>query len=179
MKNVLILLLSFLVAACASTHQNTRGNAAKDSAYETSDYSKNIYYVQHKLIPDWLFVSEGEFFNDLLTQKDGQIRGAMSEIISPEYAAAVQIRPIEKWGVEAVLFIFPRPKSPANCFYTLAYLDDDKLHYRTYEMALNLYDDELVGIVGGWTSDGSHKNYGGRTYQDHESFIDDILSHVK
>jgi hypothetical protein len=36
--------------------------------------------------------------------------------------------------------------------------------------------DKIVGVVGGWDSEGNHRNYGPRSYLKEEEFIKDVLS---
>ena len=104
-----------------------------------------------------------------------QLKNVASKVVSPEYAENITVKTIA--GRNVAIIIFPEPKFPANCFFVLIRRDGDSFSYTTYEKSYNFLmgDDTFSGVVGGWSSEGSHLNFGPRSYSDLDSFITDNI----
>ncbi len=56
----------------------------------------------------------------------------------------------------------------------MAQRNGEQYTYTTYESTVPM-EDEFIGIVGGWSSDGAHHNYGPRAYASKDAFVFDVL----
>lgn len=174
MKYLLITIVFIILNGCATTERRDdsviENVVVKESQEPT--YQQKVYYLQHKILPQWTYESEGRFLHDLMHNELTQLKRVAAEIVSPEYAEKITVKTID--GQNLAIIVFPQPKFPANCFFVLITRDEDDFSYTTYEKSFNiLSDDEFVGVVGGWNSEGGHLNYGPRKYSDVESFIKD------
>jgi len=183
LKNLFLVSLILLLTACASTTPQPTNKAPTTKTNTAHDkeptFQQKVYYFQHRMLPEWVHKSNGNFYLDMMNGDIHQLRRAAAEVISVEYAEAIQIIPYEKSS--AVLFVFPEPKAPANCFFAFVKKEGDSYTYTTYENTLKLGlpdDDKVVGVVGSWDKEGNHNNYGARGYSDVESFVKEVL-HVK
>ncbi|MGJ8694534.1 MAG: hypothetical protein ACSHW0_18900 [Thalassotalea sp.] len=168
-----LLVLVALLSACNSTPKQEI--AAKPDRLEEIPLAKKIYFLQHKILPEWTFTSDGEFYADLLQGDLTRIKAAASEVVSPSYALAIKSEVIA--GNPAVLITFEQPKTPANCFYVIVQKSQDGFNFYTYEKTMNFdTGNAVVGVVGAWSADGSHSNFGGRTYTQASDFIADALN---
>jgi hypothetical protein len=188
MKKMLIMCLlsiHFICSGCSTTEKinNTSKNKSNEKASQLSPstenssneipLSKKIYGFQHKLIPKWVFESEGKFFSDIKSGNISKLASAASEVVSPEYAIGVTVTPIE--NKEAVLITFPEPEDMAHCYFAIVEKIDSNYRYITYEKTFSFGDSKFVGAVGGWNEHGGHDNYGPRLYKTASEFIKDVL----
>lgn len=174
MKYVLCLFL-ILIAGCAATppKQEPESATSSQNAEEPSE-SQRIYYFQHRVISKWVFESEGWFYADLLHGNLEKLVNAAEEIVSTDYANGLAVTPLE--GHPAILIVFPHPDAPPNCYYALIVKDgDNEFRYFTYESTIDITKSRIYGVVGGWDREGSHSNFGGRTYKTSEEFVADVL----
>ena len=174
-----LLVLMLLLSACNSTPKveqtPTKMQAKPESAESRSLlFTKNVYFFQHKILPEWTFTTNGGFYLDLLHGELSRLKLAATAVVAKEYADAISIEVLNKG--EAVLIKFPEPKAIANCFYVLIQKADDEYKFFTYEKTMAFGDDDPVkGMVGQWSVQGNHANLGGRTYLNSSDFIRDIL----
>ena len=177
MKNLSILLMLIFtlvgVATAETKKVTTPAPNSKSSAGEIPE-SQKIYYLQHKLISKWVFESKGAFFSDLQRGNVDQLISAASEIVSADYAKEIKVTRIE--NREAILITFPLPKNISDCYFAIVEKSGDKFNYYTYEKTLSFGDSVFKGVLGGWSEDGSHSNYGQRTYETSDEFIKDVFS---
>ena len=169
-----------LLSACASVE--TQEDASNDQVeqnentaqtIEETPIGQRIYYFQHKLIPRWVYGSEGAFFQHLYNRNAAQLFQAAVEIVSQEYAEGLLITPV--MGRDAVVIRFPEPSEMGDCYYALVLKKGSDFSYITYEKTLAFDSDEFVAVLGGWSQKGSHQNYGIRGYRSEQEFIDDVL----
>ncbi len=183
MKSWLTIALTLLIAGCASTEvkEEVQQPVKAEQKNESNDLAETpvpqrIYYFQHKLISDWLYQSDGALFFDLQHGNTARLLHAASELVSPEYADGIYVRPIE--GANAVAIKFPKPEHAALCYYALILKAEDRYSYITYEKAMGIKDDAVageIGVVGSWDSNGNHQNHGLQAYRSESEFIADNL----
>lgn len=183
-KIVIIYLLPvwLLFTGCA-TVEKPNSSAKVDSVEKSgsklkaddavSDLHKRIYYFQHRLIRNWVFESNGQFYADLRLRDTSGLTLAATEIINSEYAKSILVTPID--NKEAVLISFPEPDSAPLCYFAIVEKTGAKFSYLTYEKALP-FGEKVVGVVGSWSEDGGHGNHGPRGYKTAEEFIKDVLA---
>lgn len=165
-----IILLVLVLAACSTTQQETR--AQKETNQELPE-SKRVYFFQHRLLPEWTFTSDGDFFADLLLGDLTKLRAAATEIVSKDYADMLKTEAVDNQN--AVLITFPQPKNLAECFYILIVKKNDDFAFYTYEKTMSFeQDDPVKGVVGIWSKEGSRANLGPRTYTSAADFIQDV-----
>ncbi|MDP5211311.1 hypothetical protein [Microbulbifer sp. 2205BS26-8] len=171
LKNYIFTLI-IILSGCTTTELS---NAYKPIAVEKGKLpaSKRIYYFQHKLISKWVFESEGAFFFDIYNGQIGQLIEAASEIVDSDYANEVTVVPL--YDRDAVLIKFPEPKALANCFFALIKKEGNSYSYYTYEKTVNIEGEAVAGVLGGWNSDGGHRNFGLRGYKSENQFIADVF----
>jgi hypothetical protein len=174
-KNISVIILSFFISACSniSVKDETDSNNTNTSQVEEAPISKRIYYFQHKLIPKWVFESDGEFYFDLYNRNVERLLDAAAEIISPEYAKEIKINPLVDQN--AVSISFSEPDSMANCYFVLVQKTESGYSYYTYEKTFQFDNEDFVGVVGGWDSEGNHSNFGSRSYKTEQEFVADVL----
>lgn len=178
MKHLLLLMtvLVTLLAACASTPQ--QAPAAKTSPVEaqtqtTPPLAKRIYYFQHRLLPKWTFNSKGEFYQDLKKGDLSQLKSAATEIVNEQFSDSIVVKNLLENN--AVLLTFPVPEDTPNCYFVLIQKTNEDYVYKTYEKTID-FGDGTIGVVGSWTEDGKHHNFGTRRYLSAERFLADVLS---
>ncbi|MEH8018214.1 hypothetical protein MN202_13315 [Rheinheimera muenzenbergensis] len=167
-----IILLVGLLASCTTTQQESQAN--KETNQELPD-SKKVYFFQHRLLPEWTFTSNGNFFNDLVQGDLTKLKAAATDIISKDYANMIKTEVVN--NQHAVLIAFPQPRGMADCFYILIVKKNDDFAFYTYEKTMSFeQNDPVRGVVGMWSKEGSHGNLGPRTYTSASDFIQDVLS---
>lgn len=182
----LLTLLVLFVSACSSTQNSTPSSTAAaqtapentaQPAQQTVPESSRVYYLQHKLLPEWTHTTGGRFYDALVINDLEKLKFAASEIISSEYAEAIQSEYFPDH--QAVLIQFPHPKVFANCYFVLIRKNDRGYDYYTYEKTMNFGDDDpVVGVVGAWSEEGQHLNLGARDYQSGEDFFTDVIGNL-
>ena len=177
---LMVLFLFIILSGCSSVQKTEPATHVDGASNQTQSneipFSRRVYFLQHKVIPKWLFDSDGTFYREI---KAGNIDGFVlraADIVGQHYANEVVFTPID--GNDAVLITFPEPTSAANCFFALLQRDNNVFTYTTYEKSIDLFGlgDEIVGVVGGWNAEGGHENFGPRGYKTSTEFVNDILS---
>lgn len=166
------ILLVLLLTSCTTTQQETQ--AKKETNQELPD-SKNVYFFQHQLLPEWTFTSNGNFFSDLIQGELTTLKSAATKIISKDYAERIKTEVVNNQS--AVLITFPQPRGMTDCYYILIVKKNDDFAFYTYEKTMSFgQNDPVRGVVGMWSKEGSHGNLGPRTYTLASDFIQDVLS---
>nr|WP_136250605.1 hypothetical protein [Ningiella ruwaisensis] len=174
MKSLSVFLVFvFLLAGCSSTPEPEERIPREAESQELPEHRK-VYFLQHRVLPEWTFDTNGQFFADLYQGDLTKLKGVATEVVSPSYASAISSEVIAE--KDAVLIVFPEPKMMANCFYVLIRKNGDSFSFYTYEKTMSFGDeDHVVGVIGSWSSDGTHANMGPRTYRASSDFIADVL----
>lgn len=170
-----LIFVALLFTACAGNQVKAPGSASQTASSEQKKEltrHDRVYYFQHKMMPRWLYESEGAFFDDLINGQLNTLQEHAKRVVDEEFAAALELKVFQEHG--AVLIIFQKPQSPPNCYYAVVQRDGEQFTYTTYESTVPM-SDEFVGIVGGWSKEGSHQNYGPRAYASADAFIFDVL----
>ena len=175
LKKIIIGMLFIFLTACAATGGKTESAVNNETQNEQTDIplSERIYFLQHKLIAEWMFESEGDFYADLIEGNNDKFFEVAAEIVNPEYAIGIVVTPMIESGV--VLFSFPTPLTSPNCYFSIIKKEATGFSYYTYEKTLDYGEKEFIAVVGGWDEDGSHMNFGIRNYQTGQDFVTDIL----
>lgn len=172
MKKILIFAV-LIIAGCATNDTAQQKSISKQQQVEPP-YSKKVYFFQHKILPQWTFNSNGNFYTDLINGNLDGLKSAATEIVSKEFAEQIETEVFSKDN--AVLITFPKPQAFANCFFVLIKKNDNNYSFLTYEKTIQLgEDDQIKGVVGAWNDEGSHLNLGGRTYKKSSDFAADML----
>ncbi len=175
MKHLLFALIILLsVSACTTTDtSSTKPVNTPASKQAEPPLEQRIYYYQHRLIPKWTFGSDGAFFRDIMNGSIGQLKAAAADLISSEYADNISIKPLSEHN--GILITFQEPSSVPHCYFIFIRKIDDKFMFLTYEKTRDISNEGYIGVVGGWSPDGVHSNYGPRKYSDADSFIADAV----
>lgn len=172
MKKYLFIII-VLITGCATTDTTQQNPISKQQQAEPP-YSKKVYFFQHKILPQWTFNSNGNFYTDLVNGNLDGLKSAATEIVSKEFAEQIKTEVFNKDN--AVLIKFPEPQAFANCFFVLIQKNDNNYSFLTYEKTIPLGEnDQVKGVVGAWSDEGSHLNLGGRTYTKPSDFVADML----
>ena len=131
-----------------------------------------IYYLQHKLIPRWLFESDGMFYKELNAGIPKHLADAAREIVSEKYAEKLSVENIQEF--DGFLIVFREPSEVPECFYVIAANHNGDFRYYTLEKAEDIMKRGVKSVVGEWTSEGVHINLGARTFTDKANFIEAI-----
>jgi hypothetical protein len=158
----LLLLLSFQASATYS--------AGEESVppKEITIHQK-IYNFQHRLLPRWTHQSGGAFFNDLVQDRPEILLMAATEMVGEEFARNISIKKYK--DPEAVLLTFPPPKESPACYFIYIAKTKDGFEFYTYEKTVDLFKKGDKGVVGEWSANKGHLNFGPRKYEDAESFV--------
>ena len=136
-----------------------------------------IYYFQHRLLPDWVHNSNGQFFSDLESGIHSKILDAAKEIVDVEFSEALRIESIPE--KKAHLITFQTPIETPECFFILIKKEDKGFAFYTLEKSFDLFGKGYQSVVGMWTPEGVHLNLGERKYITLDEFLDEILSKKK
>ncbi|PTB88457.1 hypothetical protein C9927_04080 [Pseudidiomarina aestuarii] len=190
MKSLLLMILATLfLAGCASAPQQANDEELTKSeaealvagllAEDSDESEKYIYQFQHRILPEWTHHSDGQFYDELRAGDDSYFREVATEILGEDYANSIEIQSIE--NEEAVLINFPEPKSFTHCYAVLILKNPnfegavDTFQYITLEKTLPHDDHPRLAVLGNWNAEGSHGNFGARTYTDAQTFLEDVL----
>lgn len=168
MKKYLLFVI-LLVVGCATFNSI---NSSKSTSLSEQPISKKIYYLQHKLIPNWVFNSMGVFFEEMKKGNDSSLIKVTIDIVNEEYAKGLIVNP--DIDSNAILITFPEPKEYINCFYAIVQKCGNDFTYTTYEKTIDI-GGGFIGVVGGWDNKGSHLNFGPREYKSSSEFVNDVL----
>lgn len=174
LKNPFARFLVFCTALLAINGASLAEEPAKEPTMK-----ERIYFFQHRLIPQWTQQSEGAFFNDLNSGKSEKLIDAATKIVSPAFAAAISI---QKYPDEnGILIKFAAPVETPQCYYAYIHKSKsgDKFSLYTYEKTLDLLKEGNKGVVGLWSAEGGHSNFGARTYEDQESFVSEVQKAIR
>lgn len=172
---IFLLIIAVFLSACNSTQRQEVSSTPMQNEVPTSE---KVYFFQHKILPEWTFTTDGKFYEDLLKGDLSHLKMAATEVISSDYAQGISSKIIK--DSDSVLIKFPQPKAMSNCFFVLILKNKGEFSFYTYERTMNFGgDDPVIGVVGSWSSEGSHGNLGGRTYSNASDFVSDILGQNK
>ncbi|MBR9727551.1 hypothetical protein ACFOD0_04435 [Shewanella intestini] len=136
--------------------------------------AKRIYFFQHKILPQWLFESNEQFFADLRLGENEQFFETAAKVVNAAFADNINITPLNDRS--AFLITFPAPTASPNCYFVLIKKQGGQFRYYTFEKRFELADGDFFAIVGGWDNKGAHANYGPRRYQTEQAFVADVLA---
>lgn len=153
--------------------QKSETNENKNIEQKEPPLKDRKYFYQHKLLPKWTFETNGAFYKDLMKGNLARLKSVAEEIISPEFANNISTKIIKKYN--GVLLTFKEPSFMGDCFFIFIREIDNKYLYVTYEKTRDIANEGFIGVVGNWTSDGSHHSHGPRKYNDSDSFISDAI----
>jgi len=174
MKLYCLVALVLLATGCSTSGSRTsEGSPGEAPSEEEYTHTQNIYFLQHRLISNWVFESDGEFFFDIYNGNVGQFMEVAADVVSQDYADDIEIKPLV--GRDAVLIVFPEPEVSPHCYYALIKKTGDDYAYYTYEKTFQMEGQDAAGVVGGWGEDGSRMNFGSRNYRTAEAFVQDMM----
>tara|TARA_R100000365_G_C2742590_1_gene71245 strand:- start:11 stop:409 length:399 start_codon:yes stop_codon:yes gene_type:complete len=93
LKVFLSLVVALLVSSCANVTSTSEGAVLEDRVVENEkevSISRRIYYFQHKLIPKWVFESDGAFYFDIYNRNAERLLAEAADIISQEYSDGIR-----------------------------------------------------------------------------------------
>lgn len=174
MTRYFISITLLFLAGCSAARSETAYIAPSEtSAPDELTQTEKVHFLQHRLINNWVFESDGEFFFDLYNGDVSRFLDTAAEVVTPEYADEIDIRPLV--NDDAVLIIFPDPEVPPQCYYALIIKNGDEYAYYTYEKTADLGESDVAGVLGGWNDEGDHLNFGPRLYRTAEAFVRDTV----
>ena len=177
--NKIAMLLFTAALSTAAAADVDDGNATKgvpnDDQVQTEEPTRKqkVYHFQHQIIPRWTHDSNGAFFNYLNNDRINRLIATASQIVSPEFSAAISVKKYP--DARGLLISFPAPTETPECYYIYIHKNNDgnKFSLFTYEKTRDLFKHGDKGVIGSW-SDKSHSNFGTRTYEDSDSFVSDV-----
>ena len=162
---ITLLSVFFQIAECLCIAEDTVSS-------EKPSIHQQIYYFQHRLLPKWTHESKGMFFNDLMHDHTEKLVAAASEIVGKEFSRKISIQKYAE--AKGVLLTFPQPKEPTECFFIYIVKTGDGFRFYTYEKTEDLFGSGDKGVVGEWSADRTHSNFGSRKYDDADSFVAEL-----
>ncbi len=132
------------------------------------------YYFEHRLLPNWTHKSDGIFFRDLRSRAIQKLLDVAADIVGEDYADKIQVRPLE--DENRVLISFPEPRELALCYHVLIVREGGSFRIITLEKTEDILGTGVKGVVGEWTAEGSHRNFGPRDYSDGDSFVRELAA---
>lgn len=171
-------LLGLLAGGCATT---PRGAApalpelsADDAAYGA--YA-DAYFVQHRLLPAYLFGSLGAFFDDVRERRAEALREIWDEHVRSLPGGGLDVE-LETDGDSEVLFlIFPDPPAMPLAHYAALVRTELSFRYLTFERTFAFSPDTPMACLCEWVDQGgspddgyTHANYGPRPFAGLDAF---------
>ena len=159
-----LLLLVFLAPLpFRAADDATSGAEAEPSAHQ------KLYYLQHRLLPQWTHQSEGAFYADMREGRTERLLDACRQIAGDTIAAQLKVEKIE--APEGVLFTFAAPEAPTDCYFVFLAKGAQGCRYFTYEKAEDITGEGLVACIGEWAAEGGHRNFGFSKEPTREAFL--------
>lgn len=135
------------------------------------------YLFEHRLLPNWFFQDKDRFVGILLNDKK-ILYGIIDDIFKKEEVENPYKE--EDFSIEAgkitediimVKIVFPEPEDEPLCYCSYLFFDInfEKTEYFCIERG-NEHSEEYP-FVCGWTSDGSHCNFGNCTFEENGDFL--------
>lgn len=174
-KTVLIISLFLLLFSCGPAKKSAMQTQPKTLTAKEK-WHKSVYYLQHRILPDWTYNSDGKFYKELLTGDSKSLRGITTDLLSSQYAEALKIE--HRPEAKGVLITFPKPQEAPECYFAFIISIGNKYKYYTYEKTFQLEGSDVSAMVCSWTKEG-HLNHGGRTYTTADEFVADIAKMSK
>ena len=150
--------------ADAQHEASTRRSAKQPSLHQKT------YHFQHRLLPNWVHGTKGEFYKDLLAGRSKALMRAASK-----YSQKVSVKTYPKKG--GVLLGFQSPIEPTECYFAYISKTPKGFRFFTYEKSVDLFGDGLKGSIGEWHPGARRSNLGFRKYTDENSFLADVQSY--
>ena len=164
---IFILLIAFYFMYCSIPSLADDFNARELTRHQ------KIYYLQHRLFPEWTHKSNGAFFADLMQGNSQRLLEAAEQIVDKKFSDRIVIQTFADH--KGVLIKFPPPNESPECYFIFIKQREKGYLFYTYEKSLNLFGTGEKGVVGSWTANMKHLNMGERMYDDAESFINEVL----
>lgn len=130
---------------------------------------QRMYYFEHRLLPKWVFGSNGAFYEDLQSGHSEKLKAAAASVVGKEFADKLQVE--VQPNKHEVLITFDPPKDMPMCYFILIDKTEAGFSFRTLELTEDTFNKGIKTMVCGWAADGSHQNFGPRKYIDAASFL--------
>lgn len=145
---------------------------------------RNLHYrYAHKYLPYLLFSDsawlrekldlDGTFFLKKLWDQYGQ-RFPRDERIS-SIGLDLSVHKIEP-DMTIYLVTYPTPGRMTECYFTALVFQGDNVAYWTLEYGIDLSTNMPRTVLGAWTEDGAHHNYGDGPEPEKEAFLQAVIA---
>ncbi|MFT3867747.1 MAG: hypothetical protein QM715_04525 [Nibricoccus sp.] len=132
----------------------------------------DAYSLQHRVFPDLLFKTEGQFFASLHGGEFERLREIIAENYGAAYSKAMRMKSVSQPDI--VFITFPEPARAPLCYHVALIKKDTTFTYLALEKSDDLLGTGIKSAFCGWTADGSHVNYGDRTYTSLTDFEEEV-----
>lgn len=130
---------------------------------------QKVYHLQHRLLPRWTHSSNGRFLKDLQSGALDHLKAVALEELGKAYSEQITVRAVPE--LDAALITFPKPAEPPECFHVLVMRRGEQFQYMTLEQTEDILSLGYMSVLGEWTAEGRHSNFGPRKYADAETFL--------
>jgi len=158
------LILSLLIVMTILSYGATKSKSERED---------KIYYLQHRLLPKYIFDNR-DLYEALAAKKVAKFLEVVGKVVDKKYANNLHIEHIA--SKNAVLITFPAPTKSPLCYFAFIQKFRDGFSYYVYEKVDNILGGDVVGVVGAWSENKEHFNFGLRNYKDSKSFINDLTA---
>lgn len=134
--------------------------------------SRQVYHFQHRLLPRWTHDPDGRFCSDLVQSPETCVQSAAGAVIGQEFAEAMAVERLT--APEGILLTFPPPDDAPACFYAFIVPLEHGRRFLTLEKTEDDFNQGYLSFLCEWTGDGTHLNYGGKTYTNKTAFLSDV-----
>jgi len=139
-----------------------------------SERHQKAYHFEHKLIPNWLYNSDGAFFESIEAGEISRLQDVATEVVDKKFGQQLKVETIEP--NQAYLIIFETPEDPPLCYCAIICRTSDGYAYYTLEKTYDFGEENAAKTMFcAWTMDGSHENLGPRGYTSPETFTEEYL----
>lgn len=190
----LLLAIPLLLAACTSMQKpvtnsappadatvGTTPPAASPAPAETpaipaegSAPTSDAYSLHHRVLPNLLYTTNGQFFAALHAGDFDRFREAIAENYGPGYSKAMRIKSV---SLPDIVFItFAEPERVPLCYHVALAKKDGAFTFFTLEKTEDILSAGMKTCFCEWSPDGAHINHGPRKYTSAAEFEQEVLA---
>lgn len=163
------------------------GWASPIPAAEVGSQPRDCHYIfAHKAVPSLLFTKKEGLFKAFETRGQAFVEDLWTAVANstaktskPVDSKGLEFSKEKTDGIEVYLIKLPEPLSMAEAYFVAVAEKDKKIRYFTLELTSEISRCDASTILGEWTEDGRHHNYGCGPKPEKQEFLKAISANFR
>ncbi|NQY93417.1 MAG: hypothetical protein HRT43_04560 [Campylobacteraceae bacterium] len=199
-KKFLLVIVVFFIYGCSSSNTNMNASIAVEDVSKTTkskikeqvskssvlsiyERRKQHYLLAHRILPSMFYGDPQKFISKIKKDKKiflqalWQLSGKITKQSMDIKEDSLDYKLITKAdGTTIIIFIFPEPVAMTEAYFTaMVYKSSKEMNYLTMEFGMNIMTNEKRTVLGAWSKDKSHSNFGTGPKPSLENFMKIVL----